>query len=86
MLSREKTGLMPSYMDKNINTRASIDQLNLKTLEMNCSDIRKPILKTKKQKKWECLCRNPPNRINKILVIILYIEKLSPIYYTFILI
>lgn len=42
---------MPSYMDKNINTRASIDQLNLKTLEMNCSDIRKPVLKSKKHKK-----------------------------------
>lgn len=42
---------MPSYMDKNINTRASIDQLNLKTLEMNCSDIKKPSFKTKKSKK-----------------------------------
>lgn len=40
MLPREKTGLMPSYMDKNINTRTSIGLLNLKTLEMNCSKVR----------------------------------------------
>lgn len=40
MLSRSKTGLMPSYMDKNINTRSSIGLVNLKTLEMNCTDMR----------------------------------------------
>jgi hypothetical protein len=29
-------------MDKNINSRIGIDHLNLKTLEMNCFDIRQP--------------------------------------------
>lgn len=51
MLPREKTGLLPSYMDKNINTRSSIALLNLKTLEMNCSKIVKPELKGKKKTK-----------------------------------
>lgn len=51
MLPREKTGLMPSYMDKNINTRSSLGCLNLKTLEMNCTDLQKPEIKKKKQKK-----------------------------------
>lgn len=40
MLPRQKTGLLPSYMDKNINTRSSINLLNLKTLEMNCSSLK----------------------------------------------
>jgi hypothetical protein len=42
MLPRSKTGLVPFYMDKNINNRISIGLLKLKTLEMNCSDIRSP--------------------------------------------
>lgn len=52
MLARSKTGLMPSYMDKNINTRSSIGLLNLKTLEMNCTDFKelKNIKKIKKKK------------------------------------
>ena len=49
MLPREKTGLMPSYMDKNINTRSSISLLNLKTLEMNCSDLKEAPRKIKKK-------------------------------------
>jgi hypothetical protein len=52
MLARSKTGLMPSYMDKNINTRSSIGLLNLKTLEMNCTDFKdiKDVKKIKKKK------------------------------------
>lgn len=38
-------------MDKNINTRSSIALLNLKTLEMNCSKIVRPELKSKKKTK-----------------------------------
>lgn len=52
ILPREKTGLLPSYMDKNINTRSSINLLNLKTLEMNSTDLKKIPLKIQnKQKK-----------------------------------
>jgi hypothetical protein len=48
MLPRGKTGLIPTYMDKNINSRIGIDHLNLKMLEMNCFDIKQP-----KQQKQE---------------------------------
>lgn len=51
ILPREKTGLLPSYMDKNINTRSSITLLNLKTLEMNSTDLRKLAPKLQKQTK-----------------------------------
>lgn len=40
MLPRDRTGLLPSYMDKNINTRSSISLINLKTLEMNCTKLK----------------------------------------------
>ena len=53
MLPREKTGLIPSYMDKNINSRISISLLNLKTLEMNCSEMKQAISKIKKNGKKE---------------------------------
>lgn len=53
MLPREKTGLIPSYMDKNINSRISISMLNLKTLEMNCSEMKQVIGKIKKKGKKE---------------------------------
>ena len=44
---------MPSYMDKNINTRTSIGLLNLKTLEMNCSDLKQQPGKLRKKLKKE---------------------------------
>jgi hypothetical protein len=39
-LPREVDGVLPSYMDKSINSRMAISLVNLKTLEMNCSDIK----------------------------------------------
>ncbi len=39
-LPREVEGSLPSYMDKSINSRMAISLINLKTLEMNCSDIK----------------------------------------------
>lgn len=39
-LPREVEGNLPSYMDKSINSRMAISLVNLKTLEMNCSDIK----------------------------------------------
>jgi hypothetical protein len=41
-LPREVEGLLPTYMDKNINSRMALSLVNLKTLEMNCSDIKFP--------------------------------------------
>mgnify|MGYP006992455168 CR=1 FL=1 len=38
-------------MDKNINTRSSVALVNLKTLEMNCTNIHKPTLKTMRKAK-----------------------------------
>lgn len=51
MLPRDKVGLLPSYMDKNINTRSSISLLNLKTLEMNCSKLKEPLESASKKVK-----------------------------------
>lgn len=39
-LSREVEGNVPSYMDKSINSRMAISLINLKTLEMNCWDLK----------------------------------------------
>lgn len=39
-LPREVEGVLPSYMDKSIHSRMAMSLLNLKTLEMNCSDMR----------------------------------------------
>jgi hypothetical protein len=39
-LPREVEGVLPSYMDKSINSRMAVSLVNLKTLEMNCSDMR----------------------------------------------
>jgi hypothetical protein len=39
-LPREVEGSLPTYMDKSINSRMAISLVNLKTLEMNCSDIK----------------------------------------------
>ena len=51
MLPRDKVGLLPSYMDKNINTRSSISLLNMKTFEMNCSKLKEPLENAKRKLK-----------------------------------
>lgn len=50
MISREKTGILPSYMDKSIHTRSCMNMTNLKTLEMNCMKM-KPSGKKKRANK-----------------------------------
>jgi hypothetical protein len=32
--------MLPSYMEKTVTSRMAISHLNLKTLEMNCSDLK----------------------------------------------
>jgi hypothetical protein len=49
-LPREVEGLLPSYMDKSINSRMAISLVNLKTLEMNCSDIKHAEKKLQRRK------------------------------------
>jgi hypothetical protein len=39
-LPREADGILPSYMDKTVTSRMAISLINLKTLEMNCSNMK----------------------------------------------
>lgn len=52
-LPREVEGTLPSYMDKSIHSRMAVSQLNLKTLEMNCSDLRQPEKRLPRRKPGE---------------------------------
>lgn len=52
-LPREVEGTLPSYMDKSIHSRMAMSLLNLKTLEMNCSDIRQPEKRLPRRKPGE---------------------------------
>ena len=37
---RRADGLLPGYMEKTVTSRMAVSNLNLKTLEMNCTDLR----------------------------------------------
>ena len=39
-LPRERTGVVPSYLDKNVNSRMALAELNLKSMQMNCTGLR----------------------------------------------
>jgi hypothetical protein len=39
-LPREAEGILPTYMDKNVNSRMAISLINLKTLQMNCTELK----------------------------------------------
>jgi hypothetical protein len=39
-LSREADGVLPGYMEKTVTSRMAMSHINLKTLEMNCTDLK----------------------------------------------
>lgn len=49
-LPREVEGTLPSYMDKSVNSRMAISLTNLKTLQMNCSNIKDGVRKMQRKR------------------------------------